>query len=83
VIVREPPQTIVQAGGKVAEGIVAGLGGTPSLLFLVILNTAMILVAGYYLLTVEQFRAQDRTALIALIQACILETQPLSEGRQP
>ena len=47
------------------------------LLLIVLLNMAFAGGAGYYLVRIEDYRAQDRTALLALLEKCTLHTVPL------
>ena len=71
------PQNLVQASGRVAEGIIGGFQGAPTLLLIVILNVCFMIVAGYYLLKQDEQRNVIGIELVGLIRACILETAPL------
>jgi hypothetical protein len=69
----------VQAGAAVATDVVGTLGTQPLLLVLVLLNMVFAGVAGVFLLKLEEYRANSALALIELMRACILDTNP----RQP
>lgn len=80
------PQTLVQAGGRVAESLVGGFAGAPVLLLIVILNIVMILTAGYFFIRQEELRNSVQHDIVVLLQACILETVPHvsdEEGKSP
>ena len=51
-----PPQTIVQAGGRVAESLVSGFAGAPTLLLIVLLNMALFAAGSWFMLTLEKYR---------------------------
>jgi len=73
----QQPQTIVQAGGRIAEGLIGGFQGAPTLLLILILNIVMIVVSGYYLLKQDEQRNLLGMELVGLIRSCILETAPI------
>jgi len=73
---QQPPQTIVQAGGRVAEGLVSSFTGAPTLLLIVILNITMIIMGGFFLLKQDELQAKNVAEVISLVRACILETVP-------
>jgi len=75
------PQTIIQAGGRVAENLVSGFQGSPQLLLIVTLNVAMILTGGYYMLRQDEQRNAVVKDVIDLVRACVLETSPLERYR--
>ena len=75
------PQTLVQAGGRVAESLVSGFNGAPSLLLIVVLNVAMILTGGFYMLRQVEQRNEVVKQVIDLVRACVLETAPLERYR--
>jgi hypothetical protein len=75
------PQTIIQAGGRVAENLVSGFQGSPQLLLIVTLNVAMILTGGYYMLQQDKQRNEVVKEVITIVRACILETSPLERYR--
>jgi hypothetical protein len=52
------------------------------LLLFVLLNAAFVGTAGYYLLQVEHYRAEDRAALSGLLDKCISQTVPVSYLQQ-
>ena len=79
--VQHPPQSMAQAGARVAEGLLFGFEGSPSLLLIVVLNVAMILTGGYYMLQQDQHRNEVVKEVILLVKACILETSPLERER--
>lgn len=68
---RPEPTTLVQAGGRVAESIVGGLTSTPLLLVLVLINSAFIGGAAWFLLQQEHYRHDERMMLGELLKYCI------------
>ncbi len=66
-----PPQNLLQAGTSVAAGVIGGLGGSPSLLGLILLNMAFIVGASWFLLQQEQYRHDERMLLGELLRECI------------
>ena len=78
-----PPQTIVQAGGRVAELLVGGFAGAPTLLLIVILNIVMVLTAGYFAIQQEKLRHLVQRDMVILLQACILDTLPEKQRLVP
>jgi uncharacterized protein HemX len=73
-----PPQTALQLGGQSLSQITTALGAQPLMLTVVLLNMVFAAVGGYFLLQLEKYRAANLTALIQLVQACVLETTPLA-----
>jgi hypothetical protein len=65
---RPPPQSTVQAAGRVAEDVVSGLKAQPALLGLVILNLIAIGTAVWFLDRIAS-RAGDR--LDHILAACL------------
>ena len=76
---QQQPQTLVQAGGRVAEGIVTGLTGTPVLLLIVLLNIAMIVAAAHFLGKLEDTRAKNALQLTDLFRLCITNAREEAE----
>jgi hypothetical protein len=73
---RQEPISLIQVGGRVAEGVVSGFGGSPALLLIVILNVVMILSAGYFLAEQDKLQAK---VVVSLIEACF-KTEVKPEG---
>lgn len=69
------PQTVVQAGGRVAESIIGGLTNTPTLLFIILLNVVMIVAAAYYLAQQEKNRINTANQITDLLRLCIEHKQ--------
>lgn len=69
----EPPQTIVQTSGRVAESIIGGLASTPTLLFIILLNVTMIVAAAYYLAEQERNRINTANQITDLLRLCIAQ----------
>ena len=69
----EPQPTIT---GSVA-GVVDAFKGAPVLLLIALINAAFIGSAGYYLLQVEHYRADDRKVLGALLEKCLTQSVPV------
>ncbi len=69
----QPPQNILQAGTSVATGVIGGLGGSPLLLGLVLINTAFIIGGAWFLLQQEQYRHDERMTLGELLRVCIVK----------
>lgn len=72
-----PPQTALQLGGQSLSQVTAALGAQPLMLTVVLLNMVFVSIGGYFLLRLESYRAANLTALISLVQSCVLETAPL------
>ena len=72
-----PPARRPNGISAVAGDVVDALRTSPVLLLIVLLNMAFAGGAAYYLVHVEDYRAQDRTALLALLEKCTLHTVPL------
>lgn len=51
--------------------------GAPVLLLIALINAAFIATAGYYLVKVEAYRAEDRKALASLLDKCLTQSVPL------
>lgn len=90
-----PPPSVgfVATSGRVAEQIVTGFGGAPSLLLIVILNITMIITGGYFLMRQDELRvgliqkhlefiSKEREDMTDMIKACILETAPLRAQKE-
>jgi hypothetical protein len=73
---RQEPISLVQVGGRVAEGVVSGFGGSPGLLLIVILNCVIFLVSGYFLAEQDKLQAK---VVVSLIEACF-KTEVKPEG---
>lgn len=71
------PQTLVQVGGRVAEGLVGSLGTQPVFLALVVLNMVFAGSAAWFLLKQDEYRFANQREMISLMRACILETDPV------
>jgi len=69
---QSPPQNLLQAGSRVADSVIFGLGGSPSLLGLVLLNMAFIVGASWFLLQQEAYRHDERLLLGELLRTCIV-----------
>ena len=67
----QQPQTVVQAGGRVAESIIGGFTNAPVLLLIVVLNIAFVLAAAYYLAQVEAHRINTANQITELLRLCI------------
>jgi len=72
----EPPQTVVQATGRVAERVINGFTNSPGLLLIVILNIALLGMAGYALIAIARMSSEGRSQIMSVLQACIAERQP-------
>jgi hypothetical protein len=70
-----PPPSRTWAGA--AGDVVDAFKTSPVLLLIVLLNGIFACAAGYYLLQVEHYRADDRKALFELLQQCTMRTVPL------
>lgn len=79
----ERPVTPVIVQPQARAGIVAEISGglldtfktlPPVLMILVLLNMCFAGVGGYYLLRVEEYRANDRKATHDLLAKCLTET---------
>lgn len=68
-----PARSWVGAAGDVVDA----LKTSPVLLLIVLLNGIFAACAGYYLLQVEHYRADDRKALFELLQQCTMRTVPV------
>jgi hypothetical protein len=75
------PQTVAGNVGRVADSLVGGFAGSPSLLLIVVLNVAMILTGGYYMIKQDAQRNAVVIEVIGLVRACVLETSPLERDR--
>lgn len=60
----DPPNTVVQAGGQVATGVVDALRTAPVLMVVVLLNILMIAGAAYFLVSVASLLHAEKMALI-------------------
>jgi hypothetical protein len=67
---------VMSAAGDTANRIVAGLTGTPTLLVMVVLNVALIGVAGWYLSALEGYRHIERLETIKFFAACMKGANP-------
>ena len=61
----------MQAGGRVAESLVSGFAGAPTLLLIVLLNMALFVAGAWFMLTLEKYRHLERVALGDLLKVCI------------
>jgi hypothetical protein len=57
----------------VTKSIVSGFQGAPSLLLIVVLNVAMILTGGYYMLQQDRLRNEVNSQVIGLLEKCVLK----------
>ena len=73
------PHTLVQATGRVAESLVGSFTGSPALLLIVVLNVAMILTGGYYMLQQDEHRNKIVIEVIGLVRACIQPVQGIND----
>jgi hypothetical protein len=62
---------MIEATGKAVEKLVGGFAGSPALLFVAVLNIAVIGMAGYALVSVAKMATEGRTQITNLLQACI------------
>jgi len=69
----QPPQNLLQAGTSVAAGVIGGLGGSPLLLGIVLINTAFIVGGAWLLLQQEHYRHDERVLLGELLRVCIVK----------
>lgn len=76
------PQNAVQASGKAFTDLIGGFQGAPTLLLIVILQLAMMIIAGWYLTEDNKVRGEVTKELVILIRGCILETAPITAGRE-
>ena len=72
-----PPQvimspTVIGEAGETAQTIVKSLGASPVLLMIVMLNLAMCGAAGWFLLTQEGYRHDERLEFIQLFKTCMV-----------
>ena len=74
----QQPQTVVQAGGRVAESIIGGFTNAPVLLLIVVLNIAFVLAAAYYMAKQEENRINTANRITDLLRLCIrgADTEP-------
>jgi hypothetical protein len=85
----QPAPVIIQQQ-PAARGMVTTIAGdlfgafqtSPILLLIVLLNIAFAGSAAYYLLQMEKYRADDRRALAALLDKCLMQTVPLTYLQQ-
>jgi len=82
-----PPERpmLTQATGRAADVLVGGFAGSPALLLIVVLNVAMILTGGYYMLQQDRLRNEVNSQVIGLMEKCILHTSPIErqQGTPP
>lgn len=55
----------------IATGLIDAFKTSPVILLIVVLNMVFAGAAAYYLLHVEAYRAEDRRAIVGLIDKCI------------
>jgi len=74
----------VQVSGPAQQSVVGALSGllsdlksAPILLLIVILNAAFVGAGAWYLLKVEEYRANDRQMLGAILDKCIAQSVPV------
>lgn len=73
-----PPQTALQLGAGSLNQVTAALGTQPLLLVIVLLNMTFAGLAGYFMLQLEGYRAENLSAIIGLVRECVLNTAPLA-----
>jgi hypothetical protein len=78
-----PPQTSLQLGAQSLGHVTAALGAQPLLLVIVLLNMTFAGIAGYFMLSLEKYRAANTTQLIGLMESCILYTAPTRHQEPP
>lgn len=76
----EQPQNVVQATGRVAEGIVGGLSAQPGLLLIVVLNVAMFVMIGLLVYRSSEMRMAANAEIAELLRLCIMETKEMEDG---
>jgi hypothetical protein len=69
----EPPRGIVETTGQVAQGVVTGLVGTPSLLAIVALNVVAICFAGWFLARLADATTARTAQMMQMIHDCMTE----------
>jgi len=77
-----PGRTVTTVGqsstiSTVAGGLFSAFQASPVLLLIVILNGFFIGSAGWYMLQVEAYRADDRKALTAILDKCTAQSVPI------
>lgn len=77
-VIVQPPATAFQLGGESLRAVTASLGAQPVMLTVVLLNVVFACIGGYFLLKLESYRAENLTALIALMRECIVNTTPVA-----
>jgi hypothetical protein len=75
-----PPQTLTQAGSRVAEGLLFGFAGAPALLLILVIDCAAMFAAAYFLLRQEDYRHLERVEIVTLLQACIVPHSRIVES---
>ena len=71
VMADEPPHTVVEATGKAASDVVAGLKNSPALLSLVVLNVVGLALAMWFLTQLLTASHEHRDKMLALIEKCM------------
>ena len=61
----------------VAGDAIEALKGSPTLLLIVLLNMVFAVIAGYYLLQVEQYREKDRALVAGILDKCVSQMVPV------
>ena len=77
---RPPPQTTMQAVGRVADSVVTGLGGQPLMLAVVVLNIIGIGAALYLLSAIVDTSGKNMQALINQVETAIKFCRPPQQG---
>ena len=69
---QSPPQNLLQAGSRVADSVIGGLGGSPWMLGIVLVNMAFIVTQAWFQLQQEAYRHDERLLLGELLRTCIV-----------
>ena len=77
------PQTLTQAGGRVAESLVGGFTGAPALLLLLVIQIFGMAMAGYFLLRQEDYRHLERIEIVAILKACMAPVERFDRYQEP
>lgn len=68
---RVPPQSTVQAAGRVAEDVISGLKSQPTLLGLIVMNMLGILAAMWFLSELSTAQKERSTQLFDMLKTCL------------
>jgi uncharacterized protein HemX len=77
-VVVQPASTALQLGAQSLGQVTSALGAQPIMLTVVLLNVVFACIAGYFLLQLETFRAQNLASMIDLMRECIVNTTPVA-----